>query len=70
MNGPTSSFMHSPRSPCQSNQGAGTQGPLDGPPVDKSTLAVRADSAAHSSLVAHSSDTVPPVSSERDNLAP
>ncbi len=40
------------------------------PPVEESTLVVRADSAAHSSPVAHSSETGPPVSSERDNLAP
>ncbi len=54
----------------QANQGAGTQGPLGGPPVEESTLVVRADSAAHSSSVAHSSETGPPVSRERDNFGP
>ncbi len=44
----------------QANQGMGTQGPLGVPPVEESTLVVRANSAAHSSPVAHSSETGPP----------
>ncbi len=44
----------------QANQGAGTQGPLGGLPVEESTSVVRAYSAAHSSHVTHSCETGPP----------
>ncbi len=54
----------------QANKGTRTQGSLGVPPVEEPTLVVRANSAAHSSPMAHSPETGPPLSSERDNMAP
>ncbi len=73
--GPTSSFMHSPRSPCF-HRSSGVSGNrvnkvlLVAPLWRKPTLVVRADSATDSSPWPVPPETGSPLSGERNNMAP
>ncbi|KAL0201208.1 hypothetical protein M9458_004395, partial [Cirrhinus mrigala] len=51
-------------------QGTETQAPSGGPSLEKPALVLRAVPAARSSPLAHSPETGPPLSGERDNMAP
>ncbi len=77
--GPTSSFMHSPRSPCF-HRSSGVSGnrvtrcywwpPCGGTNLGCQSLVVRADSATDSSPLARAPETGSPLSGERNNMAP
>ncbi len=54
----------------QVSQGTRAQGSLGDPPLEETTLVVRANSAACSSPLTHSPETRSSLSSERDNMAP
>ncbi|KAL0149536.1 hypothetical protein M9458_055063, partial [Cirrhinus mrigala] len=57
-------------SSTQASQGTETQAPSGGPSLEKPALVLRAVPAACSSPLAHSPETRPPLSGERDNMAP
>ncbi|KAL0186170.1 hypothetical protein M9458_017840, partial [Cirrhinus mrigala] len=57
-------------SSTQASQGTETQAPSGGPSLEEPALVLRAEPAARSSPLAHSPETRPPLSSERDNMAP
>ncbi|KAI2659229.1 Gag-pol polyprotein [Labeo rohita] len=57
-------------SSTQASQGTETQTPSGGPSLEKPALVLRAVPAARSSPLAHSPETRPPLSGERDNMAP
>ncbi len=67
--GPTSSFMHSPRSPCF-HRSLGVSGNRVTRCYWWPTLVVRADSATDSSPLARAPETGSPLSGERNNMAP
>ncbi len=74
MTGPTSSFILFPDRPDptgnQANQGTEAQSYVSGPALKEPALVHGAVSAAHCSFVAHSPQTRPLLSGERNDLAP
>ncbi|KAL0183526.1 hypothetical protein M9458_019222, partial [Cirrhinus mrigala] len=57
-------------SSTQASQGTETQAASGGPSLEKPALVLRTVPAARSSPLAHSPETGPPLSGERDNMAP
>ncbi len=74
ISGPTSSFILFPDRPDptgnQANQGTEAQSYVSGPALKEPALVHGAVSAAHCSFVAHSPQTRPLLSGERNDLAP
>ncbi len=54
----------------QANQGAEAQSYVSGPTLEEPALVLGAGAAAHCSPMAHYPDTRPPLSGERNDLAP